>query len=337
MPKLMLIDRSQKGFARYCPTFAKGFKCINEGIQNYKEKKVRRRLERLKKEDLGAAIILLKHDESKIRFKAIKLIEEIGICDDSTVRAMMDALGDDDNYIRREVIDVLRKIGDRRAVPALIEALKDDDRGVQSRAAGALGEIGDPSAVPALNDALKNTENQMEWCVADALGEIGDKRGIPTLIKLLKHEDDVVRCQAINSLAKIGGGSIVQPLIDTLKDKDCVVRGSAVEALGKIGDISAVPAMIDVLKDELAHVRIHAIEALVMIEDISLEKFREAIRIFVENSNDKESAERKCLELYLQLANRLQGKKSRMEIPCEIIPIKPSKRMFRSSSVARVA
>jgi HEAT repeat protein len=52
--------------------------------------------------------------------------------------------------------DALGKIGDPQALPALLEALKDENGYVRRAAAEALGEIGDPQAVPALLEALKD-------------------------------------------------------------------------------------------------------------------------------------------------------------------------------------
>ena len=45
---MRLSDRNQKGFARYCPTFSRGFACIGEGIR---KSKIRRKMKRTLKGD----------------------------------------------------------------------------------------------------------------------------------------------------------------------------------------------------------------------------------------------------------------------------------------------
>jgi HEAT repeat protein len=86
--------------------------------------------------------------------------------------------------------EALVKIG-TPAVPALIQALGDRSENVRRAAAEALGAIGDPQAVPALIQALGHETDPFadDWAVrraaAWALGKLGDPQAVPPLIQAL--------------------------------------------------------------------------------------------------------------------------------------------------------
>jgi hypothetical protein len=86
--------------------------------------------------------------------------------------ALIGALEDENDWVRRAAAEALGGIGDRGAVPALIGALKDEKADVRQAAAGALGGIGDPRAVPALIGALKDEKADVRRAAVGALGGI---------------------------------------------------------------------------------------------------------------------------------------------------------------------
>ncbi len=210
---------------------------------------------------------------SDVRFQAaVKLVELTKYKDTRAVPALIEALRiealrDEDFYVRRQAADALVKIGDV-AVPALIETLRDEDDDVRRQAAGALGEIGD-AAVPALIEALRDESFYVREQAAEALGLIGDAAAVPALIEALRDEDSDVRRQAAEALGEIGDVTAVPALIETLRDEDSAVRRQAAEALGEIGDVTAVPALIETLRDEVTWVRGQAAEALGEIGDVT--------------------------------------------------------------------
>ena len=57
-------------------------------------------------------------------------------------------------------------------MPALIAALSDEDQFLRRIAANALGNIGDPAAVPALTAALSDGDDKVRQNVIDALGKL---------------------------------------------------------------------------------------------------------------------------------------------------------------------
>ena len=83
-------------------------------------------------------------------------------------------------------------------VERLIQALKDENKYVRWGAAGALGEMGDERAVEPLIEALEDKDSSVRDVVVWALEKIGDKAGVHPLIKTTKdHEnsDDQERAE----------------------------------------------------------------------------------------------------------------------------------------------
>ena len=92
---------------------------------------------------------------------------------ESAVPALAEVLGDDTNWwARAGAAAALGCMGEpaRGAVPALIEALKDDSEWVRRNAADTLGNIGPlaRSAVPALIEALRDDRPVSRWSLSDA-------------------------------------------------------------------------------------------------------------------------------------------------------------------------
>ena len=128
------------------------------------------------------------------------------------------------------------------AVPALIQALGDDSNAVRRAAAEALGKLGDPQAIPALIKALGDYWYDVRRAAAEALGKLGDPQAIPALIQALGDDEFRVRRAAAEALVKIGTPA-VPALIQALGNNDREVRRAAAEALGKLGDPQAVPPL----------------------------------------------------------------------------------------------
>ena len=117
------------------------------------------------------------------RDSAIESLVEIG---EPAVEPLIQALKDEDSFVREGAAEALGKIGDKRAVEPLINALKDEDRDVREAAAEALGEIGDKRAVEPLIHVLDYARVRQDKVVT-ALEKIGwEPRSLPTGTFLVK-------------------------------------------------------------------------------------------------------------------------------------------------------
>ena len=207
--------------------------------------------------------------------------------------------GDKDR--RPEVIGVLSRLGDHRAVDPLIATLFDDDSRVRRSAVDGLDKlnwqpggdtngamywiikeqykkcisIGGP-AFQLLLVLLKDVEKNMGESAAEALGQFGDPRVVEPLIDAFKDKDTGVRRAAAKALGSLKDVRAVEPLIAMLESSED--GEAAAEALGKFGDARAVEPLIAALKNGSTDVQMAAAEALGKIDFPALEPFFAALK-----------------------------------------------------------
>ncbi|MDH5362206.1 MAG: HEAT repeat domain-containing protein, partial [Aigarchaeota archaeon] len=184
-----------------------------------------------KKRDLKGLIRALDHKDSVIKSRAVDALVRIGT---PAVGPVIEALRNEGDGVRWELVVTLRRIGDARAVEPLVQALKDEDRRVRHEAVQALGEIGDARALEPLAEALKDAHNTVRMSAADALGTIGDARAVEPLFQSVWDEDERARERAAEALGKMGEKAVAF-LVQALKGENREARERAVSALNKIG------------------------------------------------------------------------------------------------------
>ncbi len=132
-----------------------------------------------------------------------------------------------------------------------IEALKDQDQYIRLRATEILGRIGDSAAVPALINAMYDPDNSIKYgkgifakksvqnMATDALVAIGGPVVIEALETMLIEGDKQWRIMAIFLLKDVALGSdeknpVIKLLQNLLTDDDLEIRTRAIEALRDI-------------------------------------------------------------------------------------------------------
>jgi hypothetical protein len=172
-------------------------------------------------------------------------------------KPLIGALSADEPLVRRQAVDALGRIGDRRAVEPLIGTLKDQDSLIRGQAVQALGRIKDPQAVTPLVAILNSKEqpSHVRMSAAEALGAIGDPKAVEPLIPALLEEHWGVRSRAAQALGRLKDPRAVSPLIDALQDKEAAVRANAAESLAELGDRRAVKPLTAALQDPDRDVR----------------------------------------------------------------------------------
>ena len=158
------------------------------------------------------------------------------------------------------------------AVAALIMALADESEEVRRTAVYAIGQIGNSSVVPALIMALLDKNEEVRQRVAFALGEIGDSSAVPALIIVLADTSEIVRSTTVFALHRIcvpTEGQITKPisspdtpqvneatiseLISALYHEKPTIRIGAVHVLKLVGSEVSVPALLKVFKEPSSH------------------------------------------------------------------------------------
>ena len=144
------------------------------------------------------------------RAAATEALGKIG----EAVDPLIQALKDENVYIRRGAAEALGKIGDARAVEPLIRAWNtasltygvDKDEALSRHAAEALVKIGGPAVEPLIQH-LKKQKEFKNWDTrrgaAEILGKIGDARAVEPLTKALKDPNEYVQTSAKWALDKI--------------------------------------------------------------------------------------------------------------------------------------
>jgi hypothetical protein len=142
-----------------------------------------------------------------------------------------------------------------------VDALQDDDNYVRFSAAEALGETCDARAADPLIASLADSDERVRRNAAVALGQIGDKRAGEPLLAALGDSEEGARLAAVGSLGQIRVTRAVEPLVRMLRDGAIDARASAAEALGRIGDGTALESLIAALSDDGRQVVEHAAKA----------------------------------------------------------------------------
>ena len=156
--------------------------------------------------------------------------------------ALLDAMDDARREVRYEILESLRKIGDKQTTVGITRHLKDPELVVRVAASGALGELRDLRATAALVAALADPEPAVRRSAADALGRISDWRSTGPLVKLLDDPDESVRRSSAKALGEIGDGQAVPALIKALPGHADSAEAVAA-ALGQLRDPRAIAAL----------------------------------------------------------------------------------------------
>ncbi|HSI65322.1 MAG TPA: HEAT repeat domain-containing protein [Candidatus Saccharimonadia bacterium] len=113
--------------------------------------------------------------------------------------ALLSALQEDDSWVvRSNAVTGLRDLEDTSAVPAIIKALSDSSEIVRRWCAGILGKLGDERAVPRLKQALQNKD---EWTTFHAASSLRQWH-IPEARTKLEHLRDHALDSSIRTCAK---------------------------------------------------------------------------------------------------------------------------------------
>lgn len=212
--------------------------------------------------------------------KALKYIRNpsagIGHAAANEVELLREALKSSNQKVRFAAIRGLDERGPRaaKAIPDLIAILKDENEVLRAAASRALGEIGRraEAAVMPLTDSLRDSCSHVRWGAAYALRKIGPKSGVAIGRLTQALRDDVnarVRAEAAHALNE--GGSqvartVIQELTRALSDGDGQVRRWAAHALnlGPRAE-SAAPRLVEMLLEERSEIRREVIRAIISI------------------------------------------------------------------------
>ena len=224
--------------------------------------------------DIESAVTALKTGDPNTRMKAANTLGFMREDAAEVVPALIDALGDSYEPVRRNAIYALGAIG-KPAVEFLTEALDGEKEAFEMEpilhicdAAHGLAAVGAP-AVSALISALEDERENVRASAAYALGEMGPvaAEAVDALVALLTDESEEVRRHGTSALGMIKVPTLktVPALVEVLENpEDTDLAFFAAQALTRIGPdaTEAVPALREALMSESAYVRGFSSEAL---------------------------------------------------------------------------
>ena len=224
--------------------------------------------------DTAAAVAALKADDPNARMTAANALGFMRKGGAEAVPALVDALEDSYEPVRRNAIYALGAIGEP-AVKPLTDALDSEKEAFDMEpilhicdAAHGLAATGAP-AVSELITALQDERENVRAAAAYALGEMGPvaAAAVDVLIALLTDESEEVRRHATSALGmiKVPVSKTVPALVEVLEDRgDTDLAFFAAQALTRIGPdaTEAIPALGEALMSESAYVRGFSSEAL---------------------------------------------------------------------------
>ena len=225
--------------------------------------------------DVASAVAALKTDDPNARMKTANELGFMRTNAAKAVPALVDALEDSYEPVRRNAIYALGAIGEP-AVESLADALGSEKEAFDMEpilhicdAAHGLAATGVSETVPALIVALQDERENVRASAAYALGEMGPvaAEAVDGLIALLTDESEEVRRHATSALGmiKVPVSKTVPALAEVLEDReDTDLAFFAAQALTRIGPdaTEAVPALREALMSESAYVRGFSSEAL---------------------------------------------------------------------------
>ena len=159
------------------------------------------------------------------------------------------------------------------ALPALLAAVDDPDDGVRREVYDALGRLGHPDSLEALQRAAvrdpTTTGRQRATNAALAVVKARDRVDLETQVALLAGGTREQKVAAAVALGQASDWRAVDALLNALDSSDIDVQRAAALALGTLGDQRAVAPLVDALDGAPAVLRYDVLAALARLDDES--------------------------------------------------------------------
>ncbi|HBC87536.1 MAG TPA: hypothetical protein DCZ94_11320 [Lentisphaeria bacterium] len=208
-------------------------------------------------------IDVLKYNDPETRRLAVNALGQIG--DTDCLMSLVAMLGDENELVRKETIEVFRKFGrygfpalrsglgsamdikgrlnalqliseqkDTSAVPDIIPLLGDPDKKLQAEAVQTL-VLFSPSSIQPLINCFSSSNPDAMANASLALERIGEPAVVP-LITAMQSDDWQIQERSIRVLGKLKSEQALDPLLDIFSDDDVSVREAAAAAVGNYKD-----------------------------------------------------------------------------------------------------
>lgn len=216
-------------------------------------------------EDVKGLILMALGDESwRVRKEAADLLLAMNAPPDMAEELIALLSAHDNAGLRNSAVEVLVRMG-KEALPALQRHTRDEDQDVRKFVLDIMGDIGLPSSVPFLVTALDDPDPNVSAAAAENIGKIGAEVGIEPLLAALGKNDLWLRHTILEALAKIGRPIPMELLAPLASER--LLQKALYDCLGAVGDDAAVPFLMEGLKQRAKNAREAAAMALMKVRD----------------------------------------------------------------------
>lgn len=116
------------------------------------------------------------------------IIDALTMLGKKDIQAIARGLEDQRWYLVRNIIYILRKIGDRRATEFLLRSVRHGDIRVRKEAIKALGEMGGKDAIQTVRECLDDADGEVRVAAAKAFGAIGTEVAKRILLEKISNK-----------------------------------------------------------------------------------------------------------------------------------------------------
>ncbi len=207
----------------------------------------------------------------------INILIQLGKTD---IQAVAKGLHDQRWYLVRNIIYILRHIGDKKAVEYLLSTARHTDERVRKEAIKTLGELKSPLALQPLKECLGDADSSIRRSAARALGNIGSETARRIILEVVSgkvfgdREFDEKR-EFFEILAHWNDKEMTELMMRTLrkttffkKAKHDESRACAAHSLGLMGNKDALPLLYKLKESNNRLLREYAVAAIKKIENV---------------------------------------------------------------------
>ena len=183
------------------------------------------------------------------------MIDALTVVGKKDIHVLSRGLNDQRWYVVRNIIYILRKIGDKRAIEYLLKTIRHGDVRVRKEVIKALGELGGREVVQTLRECLDDADVQVRTAAAKAFASIGSEASKKIILdkiagKEFREKDFEEKREFFEVLSHWKDTDVYDFLVKMLKTRSFFNRTKLLESkaaaafcLGLIGNKDALPLL----------------------------------------------------------------------------------------------
>ena len=183
------------------------------------------------------------------------VIDALTVVGKRDIQTLARGLNDQRWYVVRNIIYILRKIGDKRAIEYLLKTIRHGDLRVRKEVIKALGELGEREVIQTLRECLDDPDMQVRTAAAKAFANIGSEASKKIILdkiagKEFREKDFDEKREFFEVLSQWKDTDVYGFLVKILKTRSFFNRAKLLETkagaaycLGLIGNKDALPLL----------------------------------------------------------------------------------------------